>query len=41
MPMQVLAEQLREQVRASKCPVRLRVAVATAPGPRQPFTQVL
>jgi hypothetical protein len=41
LPMQVLAEQLREQVRASQCPVRLRVAVATAPGPRQPFTPVL
>jgi hypothetical protein len=41
MPMQVLAEQLREQVRVSQCPVRLRVAIATAPGPRQPFTPVL
>jgi serine/threonine protein kinase len=41
MPMRVLAEQLCEQVRGSKCPVRLRVAVATAPGPRQPFTRVL
>jgi hypothetical protein len=41
MPMQVLAERLREQVRASNCPVRVCVAVATAPGPHQPFTQVL
>src|SRR5262245_32518187 len=36
-----LAERLREQVRASRCPVLLRVAVAMAPGPRQPFTTVL
>jgi hypothetical protein len=41
MPMQVLAEQLREQLRESQCPVRLRVTVATAPGPGQPFTRVL
>jgi hypothetical protein len=40
MPMLVLAEDLREQLRASKCPVRLSVTVATAPGPRQPFTVV-
>jgi hypothetical protein len=41
LPMQVLAEQLRQQVGASKCRVRLRVAVATASGPGQPFTPLL
>jgi hypothetical protein len=40
IPMLVLAEHLREEVRASKCLVRLSVTIATAPGPRQPFTVV-
>jgi hypothetical protein len=40
IPMLVLAEHLREQVRASKCLARLSVTIATAPGPRQAFTVV-
>jgi serine/threonine protein kinase len=39
LEMYVLAEEVEEQVRTSA--VRLSVAVATAPGPRQPFIQVL
>lgn len=41
MEMYVLAWKVKQMMLMSPCPVRLSVTVATAPGPRQPFTQVL